>query len=123
VRLHPVVHDAAAETTRNDAEGAQDRHGHEQHEDPDQHVGADLAGVEGGDQHVLRRPAEDPRVGHGEHAEQHGTEGGDDEHARLAAYADPEDAEPVEGRGAPLLRIFCHPARLCPATNSGRITL
>ena len=38
-----------------------------------QQVGADLAGVEGRDQDVLGGPAEHPRVGHGEHPEEHGS--------------------------------------------------
>jgi hypothetical protein len=114
VGLHPVVHDAAAQAPGDDADGAEDRDRHEERDHPHQQGGADLAVVEGGDEDVLGGPAEHPGVGDGEHAEQHGAEGGHGEDARLTLDADPQDAEAVECRGAPQLRILAHRCRPPP---------
>ena len=99
VRLHAVLHDAGAEPARHDADRAQQRDAEEQRQHRDEQAAVDLAVLERREHDVLGRPAEHPRVGDGQRAEEHAADRGEREDPRLALDRDPEDGEPVEGGG------------------------
>ena len=118
VRLHAVLHDAGAEPAGDDADRAEQGHADEQPEDRPEDRGGDLAVLERGQHGVLGGPAEHPRVGDGQRAEEDTAERGQGEDPGLAADGHGEYGEPVtQGGGS-----GGHQMTLCPATNrfSGR---
>ncbi|WP_278256138.1 hypothetical protein [Nocardioides convexus] len=93
VRLHPVLHDAGAQAARHDADRAQDRHAGEQPEHRPEQARADLPVAERRQHDVVGRPAQHPRVRHGQGTEEHTAHRREGEDQRLALDGHPQDAE------------------------------
>ena len=112
VRLHAVLHDAGAEPAGDDADRAEQGHADEQPEDRPEDRGGDLAVLERGQHDVLGGPAEHPRVGDGQRAEEDTAERGEGEDPGLAADGHGEYGEPVtQGGGSGGHQVDLMPSR------------
>ena len=105
VRLHAVLHDAGAEPTGDDADGAQDGDAEEEGQDRPEQGAVHLAGAERREHRVVGGPAEHPRVGHGQGAEEEAADRGQGEDDGFALDRDQEYGESVPRRRPAWLRL------------------
>ncbi len=94
LRLQAVLHDAAAETTGDDARGLEHRHGEQGERGEDHSSGGDLPLFERRDDDPVDDAAEHPGLGDGHGAVDGAAADGDGEDAGFLADGDTEDAEP-----------------------------